>query len=474
MRHLESIIQEGLNFFHKGEVDKAEFIFDQLLARYPGNSDIMGFLGSLYSKLGKNGAAIAMLSASVENAEEGNKNPGFWSNLASVLKRENHMQEAELAFVEALQLDEKNVNTLANFAGLYINAGCPEKAEELARKAIEIHDSTFTSFINIEGQPTEDQAPYHLAKHHLSLALLEQDKWQEAWTLYDNRKTTEGWQRPTYDPPLWKGEKTGTLVIHGEQGIGDEIMYCSLVSKAKAFAREIVVETTPRLVPLMRRSLGCDVYPNMESILQAGIKPDHVIAMGSLPGVFNLARKDALSKGYLIPDQARKAHWRAKLDSMANGRPIIGIAWQGGVAQTHKILRNPPKELFKTIDPTKYFLVSVQYTPNANQFAAELGAYHPQAAIDDLDEQCALISSLDCLVTVAQTSMHFAGGTGTPCIGLIASKPRWDCIGETEDQMPWWASLKLIRQKDDWAEVFVRLNQELEARYAASSDIAAE
>ena len=68
MRQLDSIIQEGLNFFNAGQMDKAEFVFDQLLAKYPGNSDVMGLLGSLYSKLGKNGAAIAMLSASVENA----------------------------------------------------------------------------------------------------------------------------------------------------------------------------------------------------------------------------------------------------------------------------------------------------------------------------------------------------------------------------------------------------------------------
>lgn len=472
MRSLESIIQEGLTFYHNGEMDKAEFIFDQLLAKYPGNSDIMGLLGSLYSKLGKNGAAIAMLSASVENAEV--KNPGFWSNLAACFKREGHMQEAELAFVEALEADPENVNTLANFSGLYINAGCPEKAEELARKAIEIHESKFTSFINIEGQPGEDEIPANLAKHHLSLALLEQDKWSEAWGYYDYRKTTEGWQRPAYDPPLWKGEKTGTLVIHGEQGIGDEIMYCSIISKIKDRCQQIVVETTPRLVPLMRRALGLDVYPNMESIIQAGIKPDHVIAMGSLPGIVNLERKDAQSLGYLIPDQARKAYWRSKLVEMSKGKPIIGVAWQGGVAQTHKALRNPPKDLFKTIDREKYFLVSVQYTPNADHFAKELGAYHPQPAINDLDEQCALIASLDCLVTVAQTAMHFAGGTNTPCIGLIASKPRWDCIGETEEDMPWWKSLKLIRQKgDDWADVFVRLNQELEARHATSA-IAAE
>lgn len=472
MRNIQDIIQEGLNYYNKGEFDKAEFIFDRLVAQNPFDSELLGLLGSLYSRLGKNGAAIALLSHSCETGMEDNKNnPGFWSNLAAVLKRENHIEQAKLSFVQSLQFDENNINTLANFSGLFINSAEPEKAEELARKAISLHEKSTDTFIHIEGQPTGDETAYNLAKHHLSLSLLEQGKWEEAWTYYDARKTTDGWQRPSYPWPQWKGEKTGTLVIHGEQGIGDEIMYLSVLERIKDRADRIVVETTPRLVSLMRRSLGVECYPSMDSILNDGIVPDHIIAMGSLPGIVKLSRKDAKTTGYLQYDITRQFMWRQKLKRLAKGRPIIGIAWQGGVPQTHKVLRNPPRELFKTIDPEKYFLVSVQYTQEAGKFAAELGAYHNQPAIDDLDEQCALVASLDCLVTVAQTSMHFAGGTNTPCIGLIASKPRWDCIGETEDDMPWWASVKLIRQREnDWNDVFVRLNRELETRYATQAD----
>jgi hypothetical protein len=474
MRTLNELMQEGVNLFHAGDLERAEFVFDRLLAQHPGNADIMGLLGSLYSKTGKNGAAIALLSCSVEQAmEDKDERPGFWANLATVLKRENHMMQAELAFAHALELDPDNENTLANFSGLYINAGCPEKAEELARKAISLYSRYFGSFINIEGAVPEDETSLHLARHHLGLSLLEQGKWEEAWTYYDERKTTEGWKRPTYDIPLWKGEKTGTLVIHGEQGIGDEIMYLSLVDKIRHLADEIVIETTPRIVSLMRRSLGLPCYPNFEAVLEAGYKPDHVIAMGSLPGILNLSRKDAKNSGYLQHDVTRQFYWRQKLKKLAKGRPIIGIAWEGGVAQTHKALRNPPRNLFR-FDHDKYFMVSVQYTPGAASQAEQMGFYHNQQAIDDLDEQVAMIAAMDCLVTVAQTAMHFAGGTNTPCIGLIASKPRWDCIGKTEEDMPWWSSVKLIRQKDDWTGVFDKLNQELEARYAASSDIAAE
>lgn len=475
MRHLQSIIQEGLQFFDNGEYDKAEFIFDRLLAANPEESELMGLLGSLYSKLGKNGAAITMLSRAVESGmDEGRNNPGFWSNLATVLKRENHPAEAEAAFTQGMSFDPENQNLLANFSGMYINAGQPEKAEELARKVIELHDrKPPLDFIQIGTGPavasdgSNDDVPYHLARHHLGLALLEMGRWPEAWTYYDARKTTEGWKRPDYSIPAWKGEETGTLVIHGEQGIGDEVMYCSLIDRIRSKAKRIVVECTPRMLPLFRRSLGVECFTSMEAIQAVGIKPDHVIAMGSLPGVLKLERRQAKSDGYLKPDPMRVDYWRNVLTLLAKGKPIIALAWTGGVQQTHKALRNPPRELFKALDPNKYFLVSVQYTPNAGHQAMELGAWHCQPAIDDLDEQCALIAASDCLVTVAQTAMHFAGATRTPCIGLIASKPRWDCIGETESEMPWWSSVKLIRQKgDDWAGVFDRLNQELESRYA--------
>lgn len=475
MRDLRSILNEAVTLFHQGQLDKCEFILDMMLRRFPENPEIMGLLGTLYTKLGKHGAAIAMLSRSCEIAADDKKeNPSFWVNLGTVLKKEEHFQLAEVAFQRAVELAPNYPMAYANYSGMYINAGNPQKAEELARKAIELASPKAQTIqlegIYIEGEPEQDDESQTLAKHHLGLALMEQGKWEEAWPYHEARKKHTGWQRPVYDPPLWEGQDTGTLVIHGEQGIGDELMYCSLIPRILPRIKRLVIESTPRLCTLMRRTFGCEVFPNMEEITKAGIKPDHIIAMGSLPGVLKLSRMRAMCDFYLEPDMRRRDHWRNKLVTMAGGKPVIGLAWEGGVPETHRNLRNPPLKLFETIDREKYFLVSVQYqgpfTNNSAEVAKSLGAFHDSRAIEDLDEQAALISSLDCLVTVAQTAMHFAGATNTPTLALIPSKPRWDCIGETESQMPWWKSVKCIRQKDDdWADVFVRLNQELEKRY---------
>lgn len=487
MRNFVDVVNEGVELFHKGQFDKAEFLFDRLVAQHPNDGRLMGYLGSVYSKIGKNGGAITLLSRAVETLlEDKIPAPGIWANLGSALKREGHTAEAEAAFLQALEYDRTNPHTLANYSGMFINAGQPEKAEALAREAIRCFEEQKVAAepqlvkLEIEGQPDEEtreggnEFAYHLARHHLALALLEQDKWEEAWTMYDERKKIEGWQRPQYPIPYWTGQKTGTLLIHGEQGLGDEIMYLSLVGRLKHLAQRVVVECNHRLIPLLRRSLGVECYPDMESVAKAGIRPDHVIAMGSLPNVLKLSRTAARTDGYLKPDADRVEYWRAILKRVAAGRPIITLAWQGGLPQTHKALRNPPRKMFKALDPKKYCLVSVQYTPYAGGQADELGAYHYQAAIDDIDEQTALIAASDCLVTVAQTAMHLAGASSTPCIALIASKPRWDCIGDTDEQMPWWKSIKCIRQRGtDWADVFVRLNAELESRFETQTDRAA-
>lgn len=465
MRTIVEILNEAVGLVTGGRLQEAEALLDRLLCQFPDEPEVMSILGAVYSKMGKDGTAMAILSRAVELQEENSiRNGGTWSNLGAVLKRHNHYEPARLAYETAIDMMPDHSGFYANYAGSYINMGNPEKAEELCRTGI-----SKENFINIAG----DDSDHNLIRHHLSLALLEQGKWDEAWKYYDYRKTVPAWQRPKYAIPDWKGQETGTLVIHGEQGIGDEVMYCSLIERLKSRAKRVIVEVTPRLVPLMRRTLGLEVYSSMEEIGLAGIRPDHIIAMGSLPLCLGLTRKQAMHHGYLKPDKDRADYWRNHLLEKAEGKPIIGLAWTGGVQQTHKAVRNPPREMFKRIDPEKYFLVSVQYTPGASEQAKELGAYHVQWAIDDLDEQTALISSLDGLVTVAQTAMHFAGGTGTPTIALISSKARWDCIGETEHEMPWWKSIKVIRQREEWKDVFDRLIPELEARYAPSS-IAAE
>jgi hypothetical protein len=117
--------------------------------------------------------------------------------------------------------------------------------------------------------------------------------------------------------------------------------------------------------------------------------------------------------------------------------------------------------MFTRLNPEKYCLVSVQYTEGAERLAAKMGMLHFPQAVKDLDEQAALLAACDCLVTVAQTAMHIAGGLGVPTFALINQYPKWDC-GREGPSVPWWKSVTAIRQiGDDWTSVFDKLLIEL-------------
>ena len=66
--------------------------------------------------------------------------------------------------------------------------------------------------------------------------------------------------------PEWDGKKldSGRLLIHAEQGLGDQILYASLLPLIAGRARELTLETEPRLVPLFARS-----FPETEVIAAA-------------------------------------------------------------------------------------------------------------------------------------------------------------------------------------------------------------
>ena len=54
---------------------------------------------------------------------------------------------------------------------------------------------------------------------------------------------------------IWSGTKfRDSLVVHGEQGIGDEILYSSIFKDLKNYHRNLIITADNRLIPLFKRS----------------------------------------------------------------------------------------------------------------------------------------------------------------------------------------------------------------------------
>src|SRR5262249_15828095 len=121
--------------------------------------------------------------------------------------------------------------------------------------------------------------------------------------------------------PLWRGEKLeGALRIWGEQGIGDEVLFARFASLAHEHTPRVPSACAARLVPLFARA-----FPHVEVYAFGAAPPAAAqIACGDVPGALGVAAVSGAP--YLIPCADKRALLRTRYESLAGGRPIIGVA----------------------------------------------------------------------------------------------------------------------------------------------------
>lgn len=427
MQTNQSILEEAIAQINAGNHPEAEAILEQYLTRIPCDPFALYLYGSIFADTGRPGLAIALLSQSIQI------NPEFvpaLSNLGVVLRTHGHEEGAKIAYEKALTIDPNSAETLANYSGLYINYGEPDKAIELAERALKIEDSP-------------------QARNHIALAMLEKGEYEEGFKRYKARHDLPGWHNRDYKCPEWDGKDTDLLVISGEQGLGDEILFMAWFAEARSRVKNVVVECAPRLIKLFERSFGVKCYANEADVL-AECQPTAHISMGDMPALLGIEKR---SKQWLVPDSNRVEHYRAKIGQ----GPRIGLSWKGGLAQTHRHLRNVPIDHWKPF--TKHGnCISLQYG-QASHNAEKIGIPHWQEAIDDLDELVALIAACDLVISVCNTTIHMAGALGVPCWVMTPAKPAWRY--GLRGEMPWYDSVKLYRQTDGWDSVYKQAEENL-------------
>lgn len=264
--------------------------------------------------------------------------------------------------------------------------------------------------------------------------------------------------------PDWDGSEVDSLVIYGEQGLGDEIMYASILPDAMRKAKGVLLECDSRLVGLFQRSfpsIQVEGTRRSERVWFDGPGQfDAQAAIGSLASLFRPTRESCPKLPYLVADPERRLQWRALFDSWK--KPVIGIAWSGGNASTRRRDRAVGLEAFRPlIERTDAVFVSLQYKdPSEEIEASGLPVKHyPRATQSpDYDDNAALICELDHIVGIHTSVHHLAGALGKPSTILVPHSPMWNYA--TGDSLPWYAGQMFHRQRKNeaWADCIKRLN----------------
>ena len=426
----------GERALQAGKEDEAIMLFDRAVSYTMKDSYALYQLASSLGQKGLNGAAMNLLMRSIDEApEKASWLIGAWCNLGVAFRQEGHEQEARVAYDTALEMEPRNIHVLANYAGTYVNMGEPEKGIEFCKRALDVD-------------------PYNAqAGHHYGLCLLEAGDYENGWKWYQSRTRIPEFHERQYPCPLWFGEPVKKLVIHGEQGIGDEILFSSLIVRAKERAEKVVIECQERLIPTFERSFGVKCYPDEKTLIEHETNLDAYVPIGTLPMVFGI-KEPLQHDGYLKPDPERVAYWKAQFPGFR-----VGLSWRGGTRKTHEQFRNFQIPVWKPLIRPEFKWISLQYNEPEHE-RKELGV--EKAETQDFDDHLALVSACDLVITVCNTTVHEAGATNTPCWVLVPDKPAWR-YGISGERMLWYPSPKLYRQGKDenWARVIERLSADL-------------
>ena len=125
--------------------------------------------------------------------------------------------------------------------------------------------------------------------------------------------------------PIWKGENNSRIYIWKEQGIGDEIMFCSILPEIAAISKKIILNCDKRLIPLFERSFPNNIIyeHNRNNINEKNY--DFHISMGSLRRFFrkDLNSFEKASFGYLKSDLKKTYELNKKI---RNQKKIICLS----------------------------------------------------------------------------------------------------------------------------------------------------
>jgi hypothetical protein len=445
------------------------------------NLDFLNTLGVAYGEAGQLDLAEATFRKALK------RKPGFVDalvNLAKSLEKQERLAEARQHYERALAIEPAFPKLAANLSRVYAQLGETARSREaLERNAKHVDPQDLAigmAQCELDAGDSEralgrlrsavaQHSDWKLARSALAHLLLSTGRWREGWKEYVQRRNLFD-PRPTELPPLLAGRLDGqSLLLRGEQGIGDVLFFL-------------------RFAPLLRArgarlSLACD--RKLHSVVRANEILDEV-RVGE-EGSFDRAVWTA-DQPALLETEATPPAWRLEVDAAAKQdaearlaalgpAPYLAVTWRAGTdtargrefgAERASLTKSvPPQELGAALRGWRGTTILLQRgarSEDAAAFAAGFAApFHDLSALgEDLRALLAVLSLVDEYVSVSNTNIHLLAGIGRGARVIVPYPPEWRWL-RREDRSPWFPDFPVYRQavSRDWSAPLAALRKDL-------------
>jgi len=442
-RDIKELIDLGFAHYRAGENDNAMRIVNEVLDIDPKRFEAIILLGSLVQRADAWGHSEYIFRRAVALFPDRWE---AWSGLASGIKSVERWREAISIFEKVIEMNPKDTCALTNMSCTYNEAGQYEEAIKCAEKSLSLHDAPENAIAAHDG---------------IAMACMGLEDWGRAWDENEYSLGAKFRKEIVYgDEERWDGTKGKTVIVYGEQGLGDEIFYCSVIPDAIKDCKKVIIDCDRRLEGLFRRSFPRAIVYGTRRLVADW--PNHHTwdarcAMAGLSRFYRRTKDSFPGTAFLKPDPVRSEQWKHTF----KGKKKIGIAFRGGNKYTNRNNRTIPLEAFRPLRGLGD-LVSLEYSKfDYGKFPVE--QYDFATMAEDYDNTAALVANLDFIVTTATSVVHLAGGLGIPCYVLNCEYPAW----RYANNMPWYDCVELIPWQGSWEKGIEAVLKLIEEKKAA-------
>lgn len=466
----------------------AEIILKQLLKCRPNHPIGLQILGLVEHNLGKQVEAIEIIQVAIEvdpECAENHNNIGLaYASLSQHQKALEHLEQAvkmrpdQYLFYNNLALQykqlgdyNKSIETFRvalkmqnlpqiwnNLGGIYGELHDLDNAELCFKTALEIDPDFSASHVDLA------------FCHHL------RGNWEKGFEEYEWRfkffPQLQFYINAYDQEKKWDGIQSlngKTILLYGEQGLGDTIHFIRYVPKLKELGAKTIVHCPESLDSIIARCDGVDDTINFDIVTNQNYKfpeYDYQCSLISLPHLLKCV--DA-NKIYIEP----KVIFNSKEQYPDTFN--IGIAWAGSPAHPNDATRSLKLKYFKPIhDIPGVKLFNLQFDMRQRMYrngitnvdltegCNDLKIVDMSNMIQTFEDSATIISGLDLIISCDTALVHLAGAMNVPCWALIPRSPdwRWGIEGSTAY---WYDSVKLFRQnkRGDWISVIEEVKGKL-------------
>lgn len=304
---------------------------------------------------------------------------------------------------------------------------------------------------------------------NLALCYLASGNLEDGWANYEARWDWGDFTSPKrhFNSPRWDGSELGgkTLLIWGEQGVGDQLRFLSLLPnlieqhpKAKIF-----LEVDSKLVKLVRTW-----FPDVSEVWPMGLNDtrglgdydrlDFQIPSGSLPAHY-FSKPALLSQSKFRVLKVSGDKRRQVLAGFADRyQTIVGISWRSMLLTPDRIGDYLNAEAFKRLisdtSQAGVGFVVLQYaltTEEATIFEGMDNVLVPDVDfLSDMDSNAVYAGACDLLVSCGTVVATMAGIFGKPVISWSKFD---DPVNLGQEQNPWFPNRFDVRVMPNWDKV---------------------